>query len=146
MPGPQLPDASHGGGGGQHIIGSADGSQPHCIGSAMQGSWHVFGSVGSMHGGGGVAQSGCVIGSHPGALQLPFASQHTPVAGSHITWQLGSVIGSHIGGGHISPVDGSQSGGGGGQQFGSLIGSHPGMQLPFASQHMPVAGSHIGGG
>ena len=50
----QLPFASHIGGGGQHMFAEPDGSQPHCIGSAMHGSWHVLGSVGSMHGGGGV--------------------------------------------------------------------------------------------
>ena len=62
----QLPFASHGGGGGQQLPAEPDGSQPHCIGSPMQGSWHVLGSVGSMQGGGGVGQSGCVVGSQGG--------------------------------------------------------------------------------
>src|SRR3954468_18156275 len=96
VPGSHMPPALHSGGsGGGQQFGSPI-AQPQLAGSAMHGSLHVWGSVGSLHGGGGGAGHIVSPALHVGGGHVPFAS--------HL--QYGSV--------------GSMQGGGGGMQFGSL--------------------------
>src|SRR4051812_45909653 len=100
VPGSHMPAASQSGGiGGGQQLGSFI-AQPQLAGSAMHGSLHVLGSIGSLHGGGGG-------GGHIASPALHVGGGHAPFA-SHL--QYGSV--------------GSMHGGGGGMQFGSVGSVH----------------------
>ena len=97
----------------------------------------MFGSVGSAHGGGGVGQSACELGSHGGGFGGP---QSWLVAGSQSGGGGQSVEpGSQLGGCWQSGELGSHFGGGCGQS--AVLGSHGGGGCGQSVD----AGSHFGG-